>query len=71
MSTVGHRETRTPRRVVDFITDALNYVYPGNGKNRVSSSHVETALPTSWLKRQGTARQGDSTWREPESQTET
>ncbi len=54
MSTVGQQEIRTQRRVVNSVTGALNYVYPGNGKKRVSNSHVKTALLTGWLKRQGT-----------------
>ena len=53
MSTVGQREARTQRRVVDFFSDALDYAYLGHWKDRVGNSHIEKELLTSWLKRQG------------------
>ena len=53
MSTVGQREARTQRRVVDFFTDALDYAYLGHWKDRVGNSNIEKELLTAWLKRQG------------------
>ena len=53
MSTVGQREIRTQRRVVDFFTDAFDYAYLGNWKDRVGNSNVEKELLTDWLKRKG------------------
>ena len=53
MSTVGQREARTQRRVVDFFSDALDYAYLGHWKDRVGNSNIEKELLTSWLKRQG------------------
>ena len=53
MSTVGQREARTQRRVVNFFSDALDYAYLGHWKDRVGNSHIEKELLTSWLKRQG------------------
>ena len=47
MSTVGQREIRTQRCVVDFLTDALDYAYLGHWKDRVGNSNVEKGcLPT-------------------------
>ena len=53
MNTVGQREIRTQRRVVDFFTDALDYAYLGHWKDRVGNSNIEKDLLTDWLKRQG------------------
>jgi type I restriction enzyme R subunit len=52
MSTVGQREVQTQKRVVTFFKDALGYGYLGHWKDR-GGSHVEEALLTDWLKRQG------------------
>ena len=57
MNTVGQREIRTQRRVVDFLTDALDYAYLGHWKDRVGNSNVEEKLLTDWLKRQGHSNQ--------------
>ena len=53
MSTVGQREIRTQRRVVEFFSDTLDYAYLGDWKDRVGNSNVEKELLTDWLKRQG------------------
>ena len=53
MSTVGQREARTQRRVVDFFSDALDYDYLGYWKDRVGNSNIEKDLLSDWLKRQG------------------
>ena len=53
MSTVGQREARTQRRVVDFFSDALDYSYLGHWKDRVGNSNIEKEFLTDWLKRQG------------------
>ena len=53
MSTVGERELRTQRRVVDFFRDALAYDYLGHWKNRHDNANVERKHLTGWLKRQG------------------
>ena len=53
MSTVGERELRTQRRVVDFFRDALGYDYLGHWKNRHDNANVERKHLTGWLKRQG------------------
>ena len=53
MSTVGQREARTQRRVVNFFSDALDYAYLGHWKHRVGNSNIEKELLTDWLKRQG------------------
>ena len=53
MSTVGQREARTQRRVVNFFSDALVYAYLGHWKDRVGNSNIEKELLTAWLKRQG------------------
>ena len=53
MSTVGEREIRTQRRVIDFFQDALDYAYLGNWQDRADNRNVEKALLTDWLKRYG------------------
>ena len=53
MSSVGQREIRTQRRVVEFFQDALGYTYLGHWKDRADNSNVEKALLSDWLKRQG------------------
>ena len=53
MSSVGQREARTQRRVVDFFINALNYAYLGHWKDRVGNINIEKKLLTGWLKRQG------------------
>ena len=53
MSTVGQREIRTQRRVVDFFSDALDYAYLGHWKDRAGNSSIEKEVLADWLKRQG------------------
>ena len=53
MSTVGQREARTQRRVVNFFSNALDYAYLGHWKYRVGNSNIEKELLTAWLKHQG------------------
>ncbi len=56
MTTVGQREIRTQRRVIDFFHDALGYEYLGNWKDRPNNANVEAQGPASlraWLERQG------------------
>jgi len=53
VSTVGEREIQTQRRVIAFLRDALGYAYLGHWKGREGNSHIEEALLTDWLKRQG------------------
>ena len=53
MSKVGQREIQTQKRVVSLFTDALEYSYLGNWKNRDGNSNIEKKLLADWLKRQG------------------
>lgn len=53
MSTVGQREIRTQRSVIEFFKKALDYRYLGHWKDRDGNSAIEEALLTDWLKRQG------------------
>ena len=53
MNTVGQREIRTQRRVVDFFTEALDYAYLGHWKDRDGNSNIEKEMLTDWLRRQG------------------
>ena len=53
MSTVGQREVLTQRRVVDFYTDTLGYVYLGDWKERVGNNNIEWELVADWLERRG------------------
>ena len=53
MSTVGQREILTQRRVVDFFTDTLGYVYLGDWNERVGNRNIEWELVAAWLERQG------------------
>ena len=47
MSTVGQREARTQRRVVNFFSDALDYAYLGHWKHRVgTATSKRSCLPT-------------------------
>ena len=57
MSTIGQREARTQRNVVEFLSDALDYAYLGRWKDRVGNSNIEKDLLTDWLKRQGHSNQ--------------
>ena len=60
MSKVGQREIQSQRRVVGLFSDALEYSYLGNWKNRVGKGNIEKKLLTDWLKRQGPGRRGQS-----------
>jgi len=53
VSTVGQREIRTQRSVIEFFKKALDYRYLGHWKDRDGNSAIEEALLTDWLKRQG------------------
>ena len=53
MSSVGEREIRTQRRVLDFFTKVLGYVYLGYWQDRVDNRNVEESLLRNWLKRRG------------------
>ena len=53
MSTVGQREIQTQKRVIAFFRNALGYAYLGHWKDREGNSHIEEALLTDWLRRQG------------------
>ena len=53
MNTVGQREVLTQRRVVDFFTDTLGYVYLGDWKERVGNSNIARELVADWLERRG------------------
>jgi type I restriction enzyme R subunit len=53
MSSVGEKEARTQRRVVELFRKALGYSYLGFWKDRDDNSNVEQHLLTTWLLRQG------------------
>ena len=53
MSSVGQRERQTQDRVIAFFRGALGYAYLGHWQDREGNSHIEEALLTGWLKRQG------------------
>jgi type I restriction enzyme, R subunit len=53
LSTVGQREIRTQRRVIEFFEKALDYQYLGHWKERDGNSAIEEQYLTDWLKRQG------------------
>jgi len=53
MTTVGQREIRTQRRVIDFFHEALGYEYLGNWKDRPGNANIEEDLLRRWLERQG------------------
>ncbi|MDQ2976787.1 MAG: HsdR family type I site-specific deoxyribonuclease, partial [Acidobacteriota bacterium] len=53
MSTVGQREIRTQKSVIDFFKHALDYAYIGHWKDREGNTAIEEAMLTDWLKRQG------------------
>jgi type I restriction enzyme R subunit len=53
MSTVGQREIQTQKRVIKLLRDGLGYAYLGHWKGREENSHIEEALLTDWLRRQG------------------
>ncbi len=52
MSTVGEREIRTQRRVIEFLRNALDYDYLGYWKDRDGNSNIEEDRLTEWLRRQ-------------------
>ncbi|MBN1274233.1 MAG: HsdR family type I site-specific deoxyribonuclease [Candidatus Aminicenantes bacterium] len=53
MSTVGQREIKTQKRVIQFFKNKLNYKYLGLWKDRLDNSNIEEDLLDNWLKRQG------------------
>jgi type I restriction enzyme R subunit len=53
MTSVGQREIRTQKRVLQFFQDALGYTYLGHWKDREGSANVEETLLSDWLRRQG------------------
>ncbi|WP_254510289.1 type I restriction endonuclease subunit R [Anatilimnocola floriformis] len=53
MSTVGEREAKTHKRVVNFFLEALKYDYLGYWKDRDGNCNVEEGRLSDWLKRQG------------------
>ena len=50
---VGEREIRTQRRVIAFLTDALDYDYLGHWQERGCNSNIEERLLSDWLSNQG------------------
>jgi type I restriction enzyme R subunit len=53
LSTVGQREIRTQRSVIEFFKKALDYKYLGHWKDREGNSAIEEQYLTDWLERQG------------------
>ena len=50
---VGQREIRTQRRVIEFCRDTLGYAYLGHWKDRQGNANIEEDLLAAWLRRQG------------------
>jgi type I restriction enzyme R subunit len=53
MSTVGQREIRTQKHVIQIFKNELGYDYLGRWQDREGNSNVEEGLLTDWLERQG------------------
>lgn len=53
MGTVGEREAKTQKRVVEFFLNTLGYGYLGFWKYREGNSNVEEGVLSAWLSRQG------------------
>lgn len=54
MSAVGERETRTQRRVIAFLTDALGYAYLGHWQLRIPPGtdwYAREAVLNRWYRR--------------------
>lgn len=53
MSTVGQREVRTQKAVIEFFKKALGYDYLGFWKEKEGNSNLEEEYLSAWLKEQG------------------
>ena len=57
MSSVGEREVRTQRHVLDFFVNVLDYSYLGHWQDRIDNRNVEETLLGDWLERRGHSNQ--------------
>ena len=53
MSNVGQRERATQNRVIQLLTQQLDYTYLGNWQDRAGNRNIEQGLLTDWLQRRG------------------
>lgn len=53
MSTIGQREKRTQKRVVQLFREQLGYDYLGDWTEREGNANIDHALLRTWLKKQG------------------